>query len=159
MRWDVLPRHDPNIPPLYRTLHSIPEKETAYQLSVSRFEVPRQLTVWSRQCSGICGRCLFVTICSCIASRVGWRPSSDSNGSEYSGTWPLWAEHRDTNSHNTKAHAYTSMRRKASRVKLIAPSSTSGAMYRRVPTCPCVSPHGTSVTKKSLINIQPTNGE
>ena len=42
--------------------------------------------------------------------------------------------HRVSNSQRHKAKAYISMRRKASREKFIAPSSTSGAIYRRVPT-------------------------
>uniref|UniRef100_A0A2M4B3K0 Putative secreted protein n=1 Tax=Anopheles triannulatus TaxID=58253 RepID=A0A2M4B3K0_9DIPT len=74
------------------------------------------------------GRSFFITTFSCISSSVGCGPSSLSNGNRYSSTGPPCTVHRDTNSQRTSPHAYTSMRRKASRVKLIAPSSTSGAM-------------------------------
>ena len=47
---------------------------------------------------------------------------------------PSAAVHRDRSSQKTMPQAYMSIRRKASRLKLMAPSSTSGAMYRRVPT-------------------------
>lgn len=61
--------------------------------------------------------------------------TSFSKGSIYSDTGPICPRHRVANSHKTRPHAYISMRRKASREKLMAPSSTSGAIYRRVPTC------------------------
>lgn len=48
---------------------------------------------------------------------------------------PSAALQRDTSSHSTRPMAYMSIRRKASRWKLMAPSKTSGAMYRLVPTC------------------------
>uniref|UniRef100_A0A6B0UYA0 Uncharacterized protein n=1 Tax=Ixodes ricinus TaxID=34613 RepID=A0A6B0UYA0_IXORI len=86
------------------------------------------------------GRTFLLTTASCMSSRVGCWPTSSSKGSMYSSTGPSWAEQRDTSSQSTRAQAYMSMRRNASRLKLMAPSSTSGAMYRRVPTCPCASP-------------------
>lgn len=52
-------------------------------------------------------------------------------------------EHLDNSSHSTRPQAYMSMRRKASRWKLMAPSNTSGAMYLLVPTCN---------TKKATLN-------
>lgn len=47
---------------------------------------------------------------------------------------PSEAVQRDASSQSTRPMAYMSIRRNASLWKLIAPSSTSGAMYLRVPT-------------------------
>ena len=44
------------------------------------------------------------------------------------------AVHRETSSQSTKPQAYISIRKNASREKFIAPSKTSGAIYRLVPT-------------------------
>lgn len=42
--------------------------------------------------------------------------------------------HLEANSHRTNPQAYMSIRKNESLVKFIAPSKTSGAIYRRVPT-------------------------
>lgn len=82
----------------------------------------------------IVGRSFFMTTSSCMSSSVGCDPASSSNGSWYSSAG--WSEHefRLSSSQRTSPQAYMSIRRKASFLKLMAPSNISGAMYRRVPT-------------------------
>ncbi|TNN88430.1 hypothetical protein EYF80_001212 [Liparis tanakae] len=62
------------------------------------------------------------------------RSSTQPADNRASASWSQHSSMRDTSSHSTRPMAYMSILRKESRWKLMAPSSTSGAMYRLVPT-------------------------
>lgn len=71
--------------------------------------------------SAMMGRFFSWLTTTCMSSRLGWVPTSSSKGIRYSPAVTSPKLVRDMSSQRTRPQAYMSMRRKDSRLKLIAP--------------------------------------